>query len=94
LKFYLRLPEAFDRGNKICRLSNFRKFARICLINTSRQRVECFRRGNDGLWILQSYIGGENSNFQLQSIDFTGTMASLYEEAIPETVSEQNSEQN
>ena len=81
--------EAFDRGDKFADYQTLESLQEYVLINASRHRVECFRRGNDGLWILQSYAG-ENSNFQLQSIDFEGIMTSLYEEVIFETVTEQN----
>lgn len=87
--------EAFDRGDKFADYQTLESLQEYVLINPSRHRIECFRRGNDGLWILQSYAG-ENSNFQLQSIDFEGTMASLYEAVIFETVTEKNnnSQQN
>ncbi|MDB9452513.1 Uma2 family endonuclease [Dolichospermum circinale] len=49
------------------------------LINPKKPRVECFRRNEDGLWVLQSYAGEETS-FQLQSINFAGTMTQLYED--------------
>ncbi|MBP0021605.1 MAG: Uma2 family endonuclease [Cyanobacteria bacterium SBLK] len=83
--------EAFDRGDKFADYQTLESLQEYVLINMSRHRVECFRRGDNGLWILQSYAG-ENSNFQLKSIDFEGTMVSLYEEVIFETVTEQNSD--
>ena len=49
------------------------------LINPKRPRVECFRRNDDGLWILQSYIG-KQASFQLQTINFARTMTELYED--------------
>ena len=51
------------------------------VINTKRQRVECFRRNNEGLWVLQSYTS-EETLFQLQSINFEGEMNALYEDVI------------
>ena len=51
------------------------------LINTKRQRVECFRRSDEGMWVLQSYTSQQKS-FQLKSIDFEGTMETLYEDVV------------
>jgi Uma2 family endonuclease len=48
------------------------------LINTKRPGVECFRRNDEGLWVLQSYIA-ENKSFRLHSVNFEGTIAELYE---------------
>ncbi|MFM9157691.1 MAG: Uma2 family endonuclease, partial [Dolichospermum sp.] len=48
-------------------------------INTKKPRDECFRLNEEGLWILQSYIG-EETLFQLQTINFTGKMTELYED--------------
>ena len=49
------------------------------LINTKKPRVECFRRNEEGLWTLQSYIG-EQTSFQLPTINFIGKMTELYED--------------
>ncbi len=46
------------------------------LINTKRQRVECFRRNKQGLWVLQSYTPKQVS-FRLDSVGFEGTLAAL-----------------
>jgi Uma2 family endonuclease len=51
------------------------------LINSKRQRVECFRRGEEGLWILQSYTS-ESNKYQLKSINFEGEMSLLYEDVV------------
>lgn len=71
--------EAFDRGDKFADYQQIESLQEYVLINTKRQRVECFRRGDDGLWILQSYTSQQDS-YQLQSIDFEGTMAALCED--------------
>ncbi len=49
------------------------------LINTKRQRVECFRRNEQALWVLQFYTPVQTS-FRLDSIDFEATLAALYED--------------
>jgi Uma2 family endonuclease len=59
------------------------------LINAKRQRVECFRRNSEGLWVLQSYTA-ESGMFQLQSIEFEGTMEALYEDVEFEAIEPRN----
>jgi Uma2 family endonuclease len=71
--------EAFDRGDKFADYQQIESLQEYVLINSKRQRVECFRRGDDGLWILQSYTSLQDS-YRLQSIDFEGTMTELYED--------------
>lgn len=71
--------EAFDRGDKFADYQELESLQEYVLINTKRQRVECFRRNNEGLWVLQTYTSQEKL-FQLKSIDFEGTMAALYED--------------
>ncbi|RMF65016.1 MAG: hypothetical protein D6742_13640 [Cyanobacteria bacterium J069] len=53
------------------------------LINTRRQRVECFRRNDAGLWVLQFYMA-EAETFRLESLDFTVCFSDLYEDVVLE----------
>ena len=55
--------------------------ARKCLspINTKRQRVECFRRNEEGLWVLQFYTP-KQALFRLESVGFEATLEALYED--------------
>jgi Uma2 family endonuclease len=46
--------EAFDRGDKFADYQALESLQEYVLINTRRQRVECFRRNHEGLWVLQS----------------------------------------
>lgn len=71
--------EGFYRGDKFIDYQNLETLQEYILINTKRPRVECFRRNDEGLWVLQSYAG-EQASFQLQSINFEGTMTQLYED--------------
>jgi Uma2 family endonuclease len=73
--------EAFDRGDKFADYQQIESLQEYVLINTKRQRVECFRRSEEVLWILQSYTSQQKS-FQLKSIDFEGTMETLYEDVM------------
>jgi Uma2 family endonuclease len=71
--------EAFDRGDKFADYQLIETLEEYIVINTKRQRVECFRRNSQGLWVLQSYTAEEKS-FRLNSVDFEGKMAELYED--------------
>jgi Uma2 family endonuclease len=76
--------EAFDRGDKFADYQSLETLQEYVLINTKRQRVECFRRTEKGLWELQSYTPVQPS-LQLQSVGFSTTIATLYEDvAFPE----------
>lgn len=79
--------EAFDRGDKFADYQILESLQEYVLINTKRQRVECFRRGNDGLWMLEFYTE-EKSIFQLKSVDFEGSLTELYEDVSFELRSE------
>lgn len=71
--------EAFDRGDKFADYQTLESLREYVLINTKRQRVECFRRKDEGLWILQFYTP-EQTSFRLDSIGFEGTLDALYED--------------
>lgn len=73
--------EAFDRGDKFADYQAIESLQEYVLINTKRQRVECFRRNEQGLWTLQSYTSADEL-FHLNSVNFEVTMAALYEDVI------------
>lgn len=73
--------EGFDRGDKFADYQELDSLREYVLINTKRQRVECFRRNDEGLWVLQSYTP-EQTSFRLDSIDFEGTLEALYEDVV------------
>ncbi|MEB3219491.1 MAG: Uma2 family endonuclease [Nostocales cyanobacterium 94392] len=73
--------EAFDRGDKFADYQLLETLQEYVLINVKRQRIECFRRNNEGLWVLQSYVS-ENKSFELQSINFEMEMSAVYEDVV------------
>lgn len=73
--------EAFDRGDKFVDYQELESLREYVLFNTKRQRVECFRRNEQGLWVLQSYTPQQTS-LRLDSVDFEGTLEALYEDVI------------
>ena len=71
--------EAFDRGDKFVDYQEIESLREYVLISTKRQRVECFRRNEQGLWVLQSYRP-EQTSFRLDSISFDGKLEGLFED--------------
>ena len=73
--------EAFDRGDKFIDYQSIETLQEYVLINSNKARIECFRRTDKNLWMLQFYTE-ESKQFQLTSIDFTGTIDDVYEEVV------------
>ena len=72
--------EGFDRGDKFADYQNLETLQEYVLISQKRQRVECFRRNTEGLWVLHSYTQG--SEIHLASVDFRTSMDAIYEDVI------------
>jgi Uma2 family endonuclease len=70
--------EAFDRGDKFADYQQLDSLEEYVLISPKRQRVECFRRNAEGLWVLYSY--NPDDEIHLTSIDFRVGVAALYED--------------
>jgi Uma2 family endonuclease len=77
--------EAFDRGDKFNDYQTLESLEEYVLVNSKHQRVETFRRGEEGLWILQTY---QEESFSLQSINLTASFQDLYEDVTLETVND------
>ncbi|MDG2989570.1 Uma2 family endonuclease [Candidatus Synechococcus calcipolaris G9] len=75
--------EAFDRGDKFAHYQTLDSLDEYVLINTRQQRVECFRRNPEGLWVLQFYTP-EANDFELRSVNFSDTLWALYEDVLLE----------
>jgi Uma2 family endonuclease len=71
--------EAFDRGDKFADYQQLESLEEYVLVSAKRQRIDCFRRTPEGLWVLQTY-SYEQDNFQLSSINFQGKFVDLYED--------------
>ncbi|MEZ2277803.1 MAG: Uma2 family endonuclease [Microcoleus sp.] len=72
--------EGFDRGDKFADYQELETLQEYVLINQKWQRVECFRRNAEGLWVLHSYTQG--SEIHLASVDFRASMDAIYEDVI------------
>ncbi|MEM7772284.1 MAG: Uma2 family endonuclease [Cyanobacteria bacterium P01_A01_bin.37] len=84
--------EAFDRGDKFADYQAIATLEEYVLINTRQQRVECFRRNQAGRWELLYYMPEDTPEgvdlpvrFHLYSVDFSDTLAALYEDVVLET---------
>ncbi len=77
--------EAFDRGDKFADYQFLPSLQEYVLINTKKARIECFRRTDNGLWLLQFYEL-DNIKFELASVEFLGEINEVYREVdLPKT---------
>ena len=72
--------EAFDRGDKFNDYQTLDSLVEYVLINSNHQRVEAFRRSDQGLWVFQTYSPQDNPLFTLHSINLTASFDELYED--------------
>jgi Uma2 family endonuclease len=78
--------EAFDRGDKFLDYQQIETLEEYVLISTTRQRVDCFRRNTEGLWVMQSYSLGQM--LALNSLQFETALETLYEDVELSAVAE------
>lgn len=71
--------EAFDRGDKFEDYQSLESLREYVLVSSKRPLVQCFRRTDARLWVLQSYTG-EQESFELLSLDLLAPLAALYED--------------
>jgi Uma2 family endonuclease len=71
--------EAFDRGDKFENYRALESLREYVLISSKRFLVECYRRNETEQWVLETYTQ-ELGSFQLQSLNFSGTLHQLYED--------------
>lgn len=72
--------EGFDRGDKFADYQELETLQEYVLISQKRERVECFRRNAEGLWVLYSYTQG--SEIHLASVDFRTGIDAIYEDVV------------
>ncbi len=71
--------EAFDRGDKFADYQSLPSLQEYVLINAKKARIECFRRTDDGLWLLQFYEL-DKIDFELASVEFSAKIEEVYQE--------------
>lgn len=74
--------EAFDRGDKFSDYQEIETLIEYVVISQTRQRLDCFRRNEEGFWVLQSYKPGDKVH--LKSVDFYTTIEEVYEDVVIE----------
>jgi Uma2 family endonuclease len=75
--------EALDRGKKFTDYRHLQSLQEYVLISQDTMSVECFRRNEEGRWVLYPYEKGEEVH--LASVDFRCAIATIYEDvALPE----------
>ncbi|MEH1922368.1 Uma2 family endonuclease [Nostoc sp.] len=79
--------EAFDRGDKFNDYQTLDSLEEYVLVNTKHQRVETFRRNEQGLWVLQTYTP-DDQTFELQSINLTAPFTDLYQDVELEAIAQ------
>lgn len=68
--------EAFDRGKKFTRYRQSNTLQEYVLIESDEIAVECFRRNDEGLWVLHTY--GEGDTLTLESVGISIPVEKLY----------------
>lgn len=68
--------EAFDRGKKFTRYRQSSTLKEYVLIESDEIGVECFRRNDEGLWVLHTYGKGDTLN--LESVGISIPVEKLY----------------
>ncbi|MBE8965110.1 Uma2 family endonuclease [Nostocales cyanobacterium LEGE 12452] len=72
--------EGYDRGKKFASYRHLESLQEYVLISPDRMSVECFRRNDEGHWVLYPYEKGEEVH--LASVDFRCAIAEIYEDVI------------
>ncbi|MCJ8279289.1 MAG: Uma2 family endonuclease [Rivularia sp. ALOHA_DT_140] len=68
--------EAFDRGKKFTRYRQSNTLQEYVLIESDEIAVECFRRNDEGLWVLHTY--GQGDILNLESVGISIPVEKLY----------------
>lgn len=72
--------EAFNRGNKFADYRQIETLEEYVLISQDRINVECFRRNQQGFWVLYPY--SKENELELTSIGFKCAVGELYEDVL------------
>ncbi|WP_448267615.1 Uma2 family endonuclease [Nostoc sp. DSM 114159] len=72
--------EGYDRGKKFASYRHLESLQEYVLISPDRMNVECFRRNEQGQWVLYPYE--QEGEVHLASVDFRCAIAEIYEDVI------------
>ncbi|MHC5825250.1 MAG: Uma2 family endonuclease, partial [Nostoc sp.] len=70
--------EGYDRGKKFASYRDLESLQEYVLISPDRMSVECFRRNQEGNWVLYLY----EEEVHLASVDFRCAIAAIYEDVL------------
>ncbi|MBN3874028.1 Uma2 family endonuclease [Nostoc sp. JL33] len=72
--------EGYDRGKKFASYRHLESLQEYVLISPDRMSVECFRRNEEGHWVLYPYE--KEQEVHLASVDFRCAVAAIYEDVL------------
>ena len=72
--------EAYDRGGKFAQYRKLESLQEYVLIQSEKIGVECFRRNQQGLWVLYPYEQGDT--ITLESVGLSLPVETLYRQVI------------
>lgn len=73
--------EAFDRGDKFADYRQIDTLEEYVLISQNKIQVDCFRRNEENLWVLNPYNSKEKE-VHFTSLDFSFSPTDLYEDVV------------
>lgn len=71
----------YDRGGKFVAYRKLASLQEYLIVDIEARRVECFRRTDDGDWLLHDYIG--EVDCQLTSLSLSLPLAEIFEDIEP-----------
>ncbi|MBD6615880.1 Uma2 family endonuclease [Komarekiella sp. 'clone 1'] len=72
--------EGYDRGKKFASYRHLESLQEYVIISPDRMSVECFRRNEEGHWVLYPYE--KEQEVYLTSVDFCCAIAAIYEDVL------------
>ncbi|MEH2409801.1 Uma2 family endonuclease [Nostoc sp.] len=72
--------EGYDRGKKFASYRHLESLQEYVLISPDQMSVECFRRNEQGQWVLYAYE--KDQEVHLASVDFRCAIAAIYEDVL------------
>ncbi|KQW44658.1 MULTISPECIES: Uma2 family endonuclease [unclassified Roseateles] len=69
---------AYDRGEKFAHYRSIASLAEYVLVDLDSRRVDVYRKGGDGLWVLHPFAAGEAVRWA--SVDLTVSAETLFAE--------------
>jgi Uma2 family endonuclease len=71
--------ENYDRGDNFHHCASIPELRAYVLIDSQRQRMECFARQEDGAWQIDLIAGDDTRALELEAIGCMLTLADVYE---------------